>query len=58
MHVDVVTTEGEAGVTANLTRKQEAAERMFSQLIAEMNQAQIVKQTNNRNIETTVPSWL
>ena len=58
VHVDVITTEGEAGVTANLHRKAEAADKMFQRLVDEMNSA------TRKNIVTVfgnkmeVPSWL
>lgn len=58
VHVDVITTEGEAGVTANLHRKAEAADKMFQRLVDEMNNA------TRKNIVTVfgnkmeVPSWL
>jgi len=37
--VDIVTTEGEAGVTGNLNRKAAAADQMFAALVREMNNA-------------------
>ena len=37
--VDIVTTEGEKSVLANLQRKAKAADRMFTELVAHMNDA-------------------
>lgn len=58
VHVDLVTTEGELDVLKNLQRKAEQAERMFENLVNEMNRAAgIDRQTyNGRKME--VPSWL
>jgi hypothetical protein len=56
--VDIVTTEGEKVVMKNLKRKAEAADRMFSSLVAEMNQAvKLDRHTNFTEMET-VPAWL
>jgi hypothetical protein len=53
-----VTTEGEKVVMKNLKRKAEAADRMFSSLVAEMNQAvKLDRHTNFTEMET-VPAWL
>ena len=41
VHVDMVTSEGEAGVLASIQRKSAAADVMFSKLVAEMNNAQL-----------------
>jgi len=56
--VDVVTSEGERGVMANLQRKAVQADRMFSELVRLMqNELNIEKQ--NDHIKTTeVPKWL
>lgn len=56
--VDIVTTEGEAGVTANLQRKADQAERMFSNLVAEMNNILHINRTNKFNQQTEKPLWL
>jgi hypothetical protein len=57
--VDIVTTEGEIGVLKNLQRKAVQADRMFSNLVAEMNGAIHVDRaaTTFKN-QTKVPSWL
>lgn len=56
--VDIVATEGEAGVTANLLKKQDKADKMFRNLIAEMNNA-IALETKNTHVNTMeCPAWL
>ena len=56
--VDIVTTEGERNVLANLQRKSAQADKMFANLVAEMNSAMGVSRSipATRNLE--VPSWL
>jgi hypothetical protein len=58
VRVDVISSEGEAGVVANLRRKSEAADRMFAKLVELMNDTlQIKKQENIINNQKN-PSWL
>ncbi len=56
--VDIITTGGEIGVLRNLQRKAEAADRMFAQLVAEMNNELQLEQIDNRTSEMETPSWL
>jgi len=56
--VDVVTTEGGRNVLANLQRKSEAADLMFDQLIAHMNDALKVQRRNDYHDTIEVPPWL
>jgi hypothetical protein len=56
--VDIVTTEGERGVMKNLQRKSLAADRMFSSLVAEMNEATKIERQVHGTIPEKVPSWL
>jgi len=56
--VDIVTTEGEKSVLQNLQRKATAADRMFSNLVAEMNNALSVNRSMNFDKKEMVPSWL
>lgn len=58
VRVDVVATEGEEGVTANLQKKQRKAEEMFSALVAEMNNAVKIELPNTHVLEMEKPSWL
>lgn len=56
--VDMVVSEGEVGVKNNIRRKAENADKMFTALVAEMNNATRI----NPNVEYTgkeeFPSWL
>jgi hypothetical protein len=56
--VDVVTTEGEAQVMKNLQRKADAADKMFSQLVAFMNDAIKVNRDNQFINRQELPAWL
>lgn len=56
--VDIVTTEGEIGVLRNLRRKSEQADRMFSNLVAEMNAAQSIDRAAQFTKAQEVPQWL
>jgi len=58
VRVDVVATEGEAGVTDNLQVKQAKADRMFAKLVRYMNDAQKVTLVDNYTNQMGVPSWL
>lgn len=58
VRVDVVTTEGERGVLANLQRKAAQADRMFSNLVAEMNAALAIKRAAYGVRAEEVPAWL
>jgi hypothetical protein len=58
VRVDIIATEGEAGVTANLQKKQRKAEEMFSALVAEMNDSMKVKMPNRHVNKLEVPQWL
>jgi hypothetical protein len=56
--VDIVTTEGERGVMKNLQRKSLAADRMFSSLVAEMNEATKIERAINFTGKERIPTWL
>lgn len=56
--VDIVTTEGERGVMANLQRKAQAADRMFSNLVKQMNDVLTIENTNTLTKMEEVPAWL
>lgn len=56
--VDIVTTEGERGILANMKRKADQADEMFSRLIAEMNNALAIDRVNNMTKQIEVPTWL
>lgn len=58
VNVDIVTTPGEAGVTANLQSKADAAAAMFAALVAEMNNASAVRRSASHSLSVEIPSWL
>lgn len=58
VNVDIVTTEGERGVLKNLQRKAEQADRMFSNLVAEMNSAIAIDRAASFTKTQEIPSWL
>lgn len=56
--VDVVTTEGERSVLKNQQRKAVAADKMFSSLLAHMNEAISIGRDNSFIQKEEIPSWL
>lgn len=57
--VDIVTTEGEKAVMQNQQRKAAAADKMFSVLVAHMNQAARIERNSLHFTESeTIPAWL
>jgi hypothetical protein len=56
--VDVIASKGESGVLANLRRKAEAADDMFSKLVDLMNDELKIEKQNKTKIQTNLPSWL
>lgn len=56
--VDVIASEGEGRVLANMQRKASQADVMFSMLIGEMNNAMSINQEPKSNTKPTIPSWL
>jgi hypothetical protein len=56
--VDIVLTEGERKVMLNLQRKAADADRMFDNLVAEMNNAEGINHINKIINSMEVPSWL
>lgn len=56
--VDIVLTEGEQRVMENLQRKADAADEMFANLVAEMNNAVSVDRQKYYNATQELPSWL
>lgn len=55
--VDIILTEGEKRILQNLKRKSNQADKMFTNLISEMNNSMIFKNEVHLKKET-VPSWL
>lgn len=58
VHVDIITTEGEQTVMENLQRKAVAADKMFSVLVAEMNNALKIERSTKGGTKVKVPKWL
>jgi hypothetical protein len=56
--VDVIASEGETRVKENMDRKAAAADRMFSALVAKMNEAQDVKPGQTFAEKERIPAWL
>ncbi len=56
--VDIVLTEGEASVMANLKRKAVAADEMFARLVAMMNKHMHVAKDHSFTNQEEIPSWL
>lgn len=56
--VDVIATEGEEGVTANLQKKQVKADEMFAALVEHMQQGAGVQTINKHINESEIPQWL
>ena len=58
VHADVISSEGEAGVLANLNRKAAQTEQMFAKLVELMVQELRIEQVNRHTNRQEVPSWL
>lgn len=56
--VDIVTTQGEQRVLANLQTKAAAADRMFSQLVALMNDSLAIQREDRFDVREELPTWL
>jgi hypothetical protein len=58
VRVDVISSEGEAGVLANMNRKSEQADKMFARLVDLINNELRIVKTENHNTPQEIPSWL
>lgn len=58
VRVDVISSEGEAGVLANLNRKADQAEQMFAKLVGLINQELRIEKTNPHTKQQETPTWL
>jgi hypothetical protein len=56
--VDLIASEGEAHVKDNMRRKAEAADKMFTRLVAHMNEADSIKAIDGFTKEEELPAWL
>lgn len=58
VHVDVITSEGEAGVLANMNRKAAQSEQMFAKLVELINHELRIEKTNTHTTTQEIPTWL
>jgi len=58
VRVDIISSEGESGVLKNLQRKAEQADKMFANLVGEMNNAMAIEKANQYTKSTEIPKWL
>lgn len=58
VHVDIVSSEGEAGVVSNLRRKADQAEAMFARLVELMHDHLVIEKTNPFTTKEEKPPWL
>ena len=58
VRVDMVTTEGQRGIKANLLRKSAQADAMFERLVQHMNDAMAVAVVNDHTQPMRSPAWL
>jgi len=58
VHNDVIATEGEVRVLANMRRKAKQADMMFEHLVREMNRAERIERTNQFTNKLELPKWL
>lgn len=58
VRVDVISSEGEAGVLANLNRKAVQSEAMFARLVELINNELRIEKTNQHTKKEVIPSWL
>jgi hypothetical protein len=56
--LDVIATEGEARVLANMRAKAERADQMFEVLVRQMNDALTIERSNAYTAKPLTPSWL
>lgn len=56
--VDVISSEGEAGVLANMQRKDVQAQQMFAQLVSLMNNELRIQKQERKQLTERIPSWL
>ncbi len=58
VRVDVISSEGEAGVLSNMNRKAAQAEQMFAKLVELINNELRIEKANLHTKTETLPSWL
>jgi hypothetical protein len=55
---DIISTEGQAGIKENMTRKAKQADRMFTMLVQHMNDAMEIEAGYRFTEQMEVPAWL
>lgn len=58
VHVDLISTEGGLGILANMQRKAEQADRMFTNLVSEMRDSISIDRVTTFARQTEMPKWL
>lgn len=58
VHIDVIASEGERGVLANMNRKARAADEMFSRMTQKLNFEILHEQKQAVKQQEQIPSWL
>lgn len=58
VRIDVIATEGLAGVVRNMRRKSAATDAMFATMISKMNDALTLKRFREHDRRQEVPAWL
>jgi len=58
VRIDVISSEGEAGVLSNLNRKSVAADTMFAKLVDLINNELRIEQRNLHTKREEIPQWL
>jgi len=58
VRVDVISSEGEAGVLSNMNRKAAQADRMFAKLVELINNELSIERINKHTQPQETPSWL
>lgn len=58
VEVDIIASEGEVGILSNLQRKAEQADKMFSSLVAEMNNAITIDRNKAYDKPISLPEWI
>jgi hypothetical protein len=58
VHVDIIASEGEVGILANLQRKATQADNMFASLVNEMNNAISIERSVSHDKPVILPSWI
>ena len=56
--IDVVSSEGESGVVANMNRKADQAAQLFSRLVELINAEAVIENKSRNKSQTELPSWL